>query len=222
MALTTLGFAAYTGDAVRLATLLDDGADPNEANQYGTTALLAACYDGKEACARLLLDRGADLNKATSDGGTALMLACREGHEPCARLMLERGADPKQATMKNSWTALTFACVRGHTACAQTLCAYGASRQAVHGRTPPEQLATESGHPALAAWLAATRDFTTPLHHAEFISADRAKALLRGGADLHARSGPDGRTPLEVARQLVEQGAADGSAAGLIVKAAEP
>ena len=75
---------------------------------------------------------------------------------------------------------------------------------------------------AWEAWLAATRDFTTPLHHAELMPADRARALLRGGADLHARSGPGGRTPLEVARDLVEQGAADGSAAELIVRAAQP
>ena len=86
----------------------------------------------------------------------------------------------------------------------------------------PEQLAAQRGHAALATWLAATRDFTTPLHHAELISADRARALLRGGADLHARSGPGGRTPLEVARQLVADGAADGSAAELIVRAAGP
>ena len=183
--------------------------------------LHAAARAGNAAQLVALLDGGADPNQADEVDATALMSACYWGYEPCARLLLDRGADPNQAR-PDGWTALTAACHQGRTACAQTLSAYGASRQAdVHGLTP-EQLATTYGHLALAAWFAATRDFTTPLHHAEFISADRARALLRGGADVHARSGPDGRTPLEVARQLVEQGAGDDSAAALFVKAAQP
>lgn len=35
------------------------------------------------------------------------------------------------------------------------------------------------------AWLQLSRDWTTPQHHLEVVGIERARALLRGGADPH-------------------------------------
>ena len=86
-----------------------------------------------------------------------------------------------------------------------------------------EQLSRARGHTDLSAWLVSTRLWSTPLHHLEVIDAARARALLRDGADIHARAEPDGPTPLSLAHALHAQGAAArGSAAALVLSAAEP
>ena len=55
------------------------------------------------------------------------------------------------------------------------------------------------------------------------VCAERARALLRDGADLNARADAAGPTPLSLARALQAAGdAADGSAAQLVLTAAEP
>jgi hypothetical protein len=54
----------------------------------------------------------------------------------------------------------------------------------------------------------------TPLHHLTIISAARARALLRGGADVHAKQQPNGPTPLTLAQAMCAAGDAPaGSAA---------
>ena len=63
----------------------------------------------------------------------------------------------------------------------------------------------------------------TLLHHLEFLTAERALALLRGGADIHAAAAPGGPTPLSLARELAAAGgAAEGTAAFLVLEAAKP
>jgi hypothetical protein len=56
------------------------------------------------------------------------------------------------------------------------------------------------------------------------LHADRARALLRGGADLRAAAaGADAPTPLSLAERLRAEGSAPaGSAADLVLRAAEP
>ena len=100
------------------------------------------------------------------------------------------------------------------------------------GNDTAEGVAEEMGHDELLAWLQRTRDFTTPLHHLELLSAARARELLRAGAALGARARPGAPSPLELARQLLLQpqpaaAAANDAAAGreaarLVVSAAQP
>ena len=52
---------------------------------------------------------------------------------------------------------------------------------------------------------------------------ERARELLRGGADIRAAAAAGGPTPLSLAQALRAAGeAAEGSAAGLVLEAAEP
>ena len=87
-----------------------------------------------------------------------------------------------------------------------------------------ESVAAHFGHYDLRAWLMRSRHWTTPLHHLATVGADRARALLRGGADLRAAAGgADAPTPLSLAERLRAEGSAPaGSAADLVLRAAEP
>lgn len=87
--------AARDGDDARVRCWLDAGADPNERDQHGATALMNAAAGGHTGAARLLMERGADPNIATRrDGATALMMAAYRGHADMVRLLLAKGADP--------------------------------------------------------------------------------------------------------------------------------
>ena len=75
-------------------------------------------------------------------------------------------------------TPLFLAVDNGHLALAQLLISHGASRAITvlgQERTALGR-ATRGGHAELAAWLTATEEFTTPLHHLQIIDAARARA----------------------------------------------
>ena len=96
------------------------------------------------------------------------------------------------------------ACLDGHLGCVQLLSSHGASRTfpfGVPGDTA-EDVATQDGHHELLAFLVRSRLWSTPLHHLEFITRERTRALLRDGADLDAAVAPGGPTPLSLARDL--------------------
>ena len=84
----------------------------------------------------------------------------------------------------------------------------------------------EANRQPINAWLERSPDYTTPLHILESLSADRARALIRAGAALDARARPEAPSPLELARQLLQQpggaNAPGGEAARLVVQAARP
>ena len=82
-------------------------------------------------------------------------------------------------------------------------------------------------HPELTAlvdWLVLSRHWT-PLHHIEVLSPERARTLLRAGADLHLKPKPDVPSPFERAQQLLSAESVSSSsntAASLVVRAAGP
>ena len=81
-----------------------------------------------------------------------------------------------------------------------------------------EDLAQHHGHNAIHEWLILSRHWS-PLHHLEFLSPERTRVVLRGGADLHLRPGAgDTASPLERAQQL----APGNTAASIVVCAAGP
>lgn len=73
-------------------------------------------------------------------------------------------------------------------------------------------------------WLQES-DAWTPLHHTEVLTAERTRALLRGGAALDAAAGTPPVTPLQRAREQLASSEAYNNlaqAAPLIVAAAQP
>ena len=99
----------------------------------------------------------------------------------------------------------------------------GASRSfSISGHTfSAEEVATNSNHHAIVAWLVSSRQWSTPLHHLTVLTATRALALLPAGADVRAAAAAGGPTPLSLARAKPAAGAVpDGSPAGLVLAAA--
>jgi hypothetical protein len=72
---TPLAWAAHNNDEATTSALLRAGADPNERDADGCTALFAAAVFASEGCARALLAGGADPRLAAKDGATPLVAA---------------------------------------------------------------------------------------------------------------------------------------------------
>jgi hypothetical protein len=241
---TALLAASSQGHLECVRALLEAGADVAHASETGVTSLIAASREGNRDCVYALLDAGSDVAHAAHSGWTALMTASLQGHLECVRALLEAGADVAQAAASGS-TALMAASLQGHFECVralleagadvmqlrdngtcalagagrflgtlQLLCAYAPSREAV--RAHPMSI---TGVPAECVhWLDATRRWTSPLHHFEFLPIERVRALLVEGADVRAGdAGPDAPTPVGLAGDRP----ADGRAA-LIIAAAAP
>ncbi len=76
--------------------ILDEGADINEQDKNGYTALIwASSYSTRDMyfeAAKLLIDEGADVNVRANDGNTAIIEAAGNSPE-IFRMLLDRGAD---------------------------------------------------------------------------------------------------------------------------------
>lgn len=90
---TPLMAAALYGDAALVKALLDQGADPDVANDAGATPLMWAAAD--LAKARLLVERGASVNARSDDGRTPLIVAASvRGNRDVVALLLDHHANP--------------------------------------------------------------------------------------------------------------------------------
>lgn len=90
---TPLIQAARAGDLTMVDTLLELGADPNQALLRDGNPLIVAAMHGHLAVVERLLDAGADVNGIVQYDETPLINAAREGHLPVVRVLLARGAD---------------------------------------------------------------------------------------------------------------------------------
>ena len=196
--------------------------------QDGVTPLIIACDGGRrdEAAApdevAALIAGGTDVNQVDDDGSSPLMAACTATRTEITSMLLAAGASVIHVSPGSGLKPLYWPCVDGSLAHVQLLSSYGANRQASPQQTA-EEVATFYNRQEVLAWLVASRQWSTPLHHLGIIDADRARALLRDGADLHAKAAPGGPTPLSLAQDMREAGTvAEGSAAQLVLAAAEP
>ncbi len=101
---------------------LNAGADPNERNDSGATALhLAARFNPSGAVIKALLEAGADLNLHDNPGRKPLHLAAWQNPSAAAiKALLEAGADPNEPTHLG-FTPLFLAAKAGSTAMAEAL-----------------------------------------------------------------------------------------------------
>src|SRR5712691_6374487 len=126
--------AAYRGDLETMKQLIQQGADVNETNFAGGTALDFAAgggpivnqvYRGSADAVRLLLKNKANPNLAASSGHTPLMFAAINGNLESVKALLEAGAE-LNATTKFGDNAVHLAVSYGHAHIAHTLMARGA------------------------------------------------------------------------------------------------
>jgi len=98
---TALMFAARVGDLASAKVLLAAGANVNDADAWGVSAMVLAAHSGFTEMVELLLDKGADAN-ATGPGFTALHEAIMRRDENMVTALLAHGANPN--TPLATWT----------------------------------------------------------------------------------------------------------------------
>lgn len=91
--MTPLMEAASKNDTDAISTLLDEGADINEVDSEGSSALHWAVYSGYYEAAALLLENGADANTVDIYDATPLISAVFAEDVEMVNLLLEYGAD---------------------------------------------------------------------------------------------------------------------------------
>ncbi len=220
----TLADFAGSGNTAAVRLMLDIGFDvamarvkPNWA--AGETALHVAVAHGCEAIAELLIERGAPLEARRQGGWTPLRVAffCLEQQSewtpneftlPIAEALIRAGANvegagltltpavclgrsddiarlAKQATAAERQKALAAAAYNGRLDAIDTALALGADPDALNLGLNPD--ATALHNAVCSGSLAAVRK------------------LVEAGADLHAKDGPYGATPLEWAECFVRE-----------------
>jgi uncharacterized protein len=224
----------------RLAALLAVGAQVDEVDAFGVTALTAACAgDGATAATdarrakavAALVAAGADVECRSPVGTTPLMDAAEAGSTARCAALLAAGA-AVDATDPDGSTALGAASVHDAVAAAALLLAAGASIGTRSLRkVTPLQAAAKRGATATAlvlVWAGADASSSdalglTVLMDAAWTGSDDmlplVRALLAAGADVHAVSGTGWPTIVYVrgapgvARALLAAGA-DANASG--------
>ncbi|KAK1756507.1 ankyrin repeat-containing domain protein [Echria macrotheca] len=176
---TALHTAAESGhaDQVMVSLLLDSGANMDDRDVTGATALLLALCAGRDGIAAFLLDRGADVSLSAPPpriGGqpieevfplglaartweTMLFPAARTGcHLSATRLLQPEKGVEVNAEDSDGYTALAVATEFGHYRVARVLAEGGGDLQWVDKKTKETllHLAVGCGNASLVAWLA--------------------------------------------------------------------
>ena len=135
---TPLHVAAHHDDLATASQLIDAGADPGAANDYGVTPAHLACANRGDEMVAALLTAGADPNAATWNGETILMACARTGAFGAVKALLDHGADVGATERRNGQTALMWAAAGGHDNVAQLLVERGAkvTARSAGGFTP--------------------------------------------------------------------------------------
>ena len=126
--------AARSGNLSAMRALLQQGADVNEAQGDGMSALHWAAERGDRAMAEMLVFAGADVDAVTRIGDySPLHIASTAGHTAVIQLLLEAGANVSAVTSSSGASALHFAAASGSAAAVVALLDTGADVDALEG-----------------------------------------------------------------------------------------
>ena len=164
---TPLADAVMRGDSAGLRVLLKQGADVNEVQGDGMTALHLAASRGNLPATRMLVSAGARLDPVTRNGNyTPLHLAAQNGRADAVKALLAAGANVNATTSSGGASALHFAASSGDAATVEALIDKGAPvnvRETAFSQTP-------------LMWAAAAN------------RASAISALVKRGADIEAET----------------------------------
>lgn len=99
--ITPLMIACYNDLPGTSCTLIRKGANIDDVDDRGFTALHFAAIHGAHACLTYLLDQGADVNKVSKKGNTALMLACQVGQRSVVTILCKAKANTDVKCLRN-------------------------------------------------------------------------------------------------------------------------
>ncbi|MBE6463310.1 MAG: hypothetical protein E7005_06115 [Alphaproteobacteria bacterium] len=112
-------------DVKEIKELIDKGADVNQIDISGISALGYASSWGHKEIAELLIQNGADVNQKSVNGINALGYASNWGHKEIVKLLISRGADVNAKNELGN-TALIRASKRGYEEIVELLIQNGA------------------------------------------------------------------------------------------------
>jgi len=188
--------AALFSDAAAVEDLLKRGADPNQTDSVGATALMLAVSDLEKS--RRLIERGANVNaRSTNLGRTPFLIAAGyPGSVDVLALLLERGADLR-AKDTAGFSALGLAMLNADLEVVRFLVARGldpndvpvVALRAALGRARPDMIEY-----LMARGLKVPPDIL--IGAANWQSPELIARWIKTGADVNARSASYGSTPL--------------------------
>ena len=193
---TPLTVAAERGDAAEVKKLIAAGADLNERDKSGYTALVWAARNGSTEVAEPLIEARADMNArdCARNGWTPLIHAIHKNNNEMARLLIERGADVNakagkctEKLVEEGASALMHAAGEDNTEIVRALLAKGAD--------PYAEYDSEN---ALSRAVAGAMDFSRP--DDKQCPTDTVKALLDHAPDLTTKRTVWDRKSVFVAR----------------------
>lgn len=167
---TALMFAARVGDLESLRLLVDAGANVNDRDAWGVSALVLAAHSGFREMVDYLLRKDADPNSAQA-GFSALHIAIARRDERMARALVEHGANPNLPL--KTWTPTRRSSKDFHFA------------PELVGATP-YWLAARFQQPEIMRLLAARGADTKFIHHAEFVAEKGFVKRVETSSPLHA------------------------------------
>lgn len=107
--------ALMEGKIEKLKTMLRNGTDPNQADEYGKTLLhYATEYSMDKKFFRLLLECGANVNASTKNGLSPLIIAVLYNSTDIANLLINHRANVKDSNNILQWTPLHLASLLGN------------------------------------------------------------------------------------------------------------
>jgi len=203
----SLADAAYDGDLAKVQELIANGADANETQADGTSALIWATYNSFPEMAEALIAAGADVNASNNFGVTPLLQASRTGDAAMIRLLLDKGADLNK-TYTEGETPLMLAARAGSVESVTLLLERGADPNAVESSWNQTALmwAAAEGHLGVVdALLNGGADPNMQARVSELTKRSTRSDFYTGGFTALMWAGRDGNEA--VVRRLVEGGA---------------
>ena len=188
--------ASLFGDAAMVEEVLKRGGDPNQTDSTGATALMWAVPDMEKA--RRLLERGANVNaRSTNLGRTPFLIAAGyPGTVELLTMLLEHGAELRTKDTAG-FSALAAAMVSADLEVVRFLIARGLDPNDVP--VLAVRAAFARARPAMIDYLMSHGLKVPPdilIGAANWQSPDLIARWIKTGADVNARSGPYGSTPL--------------------------
>ena len=119
--------SAGNGEAEKVKELLEKGADVNEKDADGRTALMYASFNGYSEVVNELLKHNADVNLTDINGRSALMFAASGPFHETVKILLEKNAEPNIRDNQEHFTAFMFAAAEGQLENIKVLLEFGAN-----------------------------------------------------------------------------------------------